>query len=243
MRVRTKSLQQSDYQYLDQERSHLSAAYDYFTKRGIRIDVGHPARYWEYGSALNALQAWRGNPADNKDMSNIKILDVGAGVGLLGPTLALVYNALVLEIDPDMLCDYREHRASVVAALAEIRSSGNIICYKRDFFSEQEPSDVIFCISTVEHVDNELLFWRDLAASVKPGGLLFMTMDVVPDRSRSYTFDNLRKTNYDVAMIKQRVEMLQNECGMHLLDDADFTYYGNEVYDYSFFSVCMTRLG
>jgi 2-polyprenyl-3-methyl-5-hydroxy-6-metoxy-1,4-benzoquinol methylase len=184
MRVRTKSLQQSDYQYIEHERSHLSFTYDYFTKRAIRIDVGHPARYWEYGSALNALQTWRGNPADNKDMSNIKILDVGAGVGLLDQRLLWSYGAIVLEIDPDPLCEYREHRQSVVAALAEIRSSGNIICYKRDFFSEQEPSDVVFCISTVEHVDNELLFWRDLAASVKPGGLLFMTMDVVPDRKQ-----------------------------------------------------------
>jgi 2-polyprenyl-3-methyl-5-hydroxy-6-metoxy-1,4-benzoquinol methylase len=236
MRVRTKSLQQSDYQYIEHERSHLSFTYDDLTSRAIRIDVGHPARYWEYGNAINALQTWLG-PRNIKD---VKILDVGAGVGLLGPTLAMVFGATVLEVDPDPLCEYAKPRQAVIGALAE-KNFGNILRYKRDFLSKQEPSDVVFCISTVEHVDNEILFWRDLAASVKPGGLLFMTMDVVPDRNRSYTFDNLRRTNYDVAMIKWRVEMLQNECNMELFGEADFTYHGNMVYDYSFFSVCMEK--
>jgi cyclopropane fatty-acyl-phospholipid synthase-like methyltransferase len=108
-------------------------------------------------------------------------------------------------------------------------------------FVAPEAYDVVYCISVVEHVNEERDFWKWLANLVKPGGLLFMTCDCVPELGRSYVFDNLRKMNYTVNTIKDRIQMLETECNMKSFGEVELQYNGNHVHDYTFASVCMTK--
>lgn len=179
----------------------------------------HPHRSWEYGLVLHAL----------REHGCKNILDVGGGSSLFGPTAAWI-DMRVIVVDP---CDYAEWTHAQA-----MRIGGKLLHYvQQDFmqFDNPEKFDAVTCISVLEHVDDDLAFFKKLAAHVKPGGLLAITVDFWPDGAqksgghiRTYNADRLR-------MLAESVE------GFTPLGKLDYEHVDSYVYGYTFASLVLRR--
>jgi SAM-dependent methyltransferase len=223
-----------DYAEIGQGCEAVKNSNGWFHSRGVRIDVGHSHRMWEYGSAIQALISVYGQEA----LPSLNVLDVGAGAGALGPALVLNYNMRVTECDTDetpqlsrVLCNKELERAGLKPL--------SVLNLGLDNLPEQE-FDAVFCISVVEHVENEQDAWAELAKRVKRGGLLFFTVDCVPEKGKSYRYDDLRKHNFTIEDMKERVDKVC-AMGFEVIGEPDYGWHGCHVHDYSFFRAGFVR--
>lgn len=235
----TKTLELKDYDKILPFREHLESAYTELSSNGIRIDLGHPHRLWEYSMALAAFLTWLAHYQNS--LTQIKIVDVGAGRGLLAPTLSLMLDIGISEIEPET-----DNLIDRVKCNQYLRSKGRPeIVWHHGHLENFRASilwDVVFCISVVEHVPQpaERRFWKEIASRIKSEGLLFMTTDIIPVHGRSYVYDNLRNTNYTDDMLLERIGWLQEE-GMTVFGDQDMKYRETNVHDYNFASIAMVK--
>lgn len=230
----TKTLDPTDYTAIAHEVKLLENAASSLAKNGVRVDIGHGHRFWEYGMATKVLFDWMGK---RKSDSEPSIVDIGAGVSLFGPSLHLLYDMKVMEIEPET---YPYESRCLLNAYLHRLSKRGLDWVNASLHDVTGGFDAVFCISVIEHMDDELACWSKLADLVAPGGLLFMTTDIVPDRSKRYTYDNLRHTNYDIAMFIEREQLLERK-GLKLFGGLDSTFNGCHVHDYSFASLAMVR--
>jgi hypothetical protein len=231
-----KTIQAEDHEFIKDEAAEIAGVATSLERQGIRCDVGHPERFWEYGFALQTLRGIY------PQLQGRQVLDVGAGWSPLGPTLA-GSRVLVSEVEIDFAC-YPERKKinellgySGYSAINWIQGTASSMQQHAELF------DAVFCISVMEHVDRayELKMWADLAKLVAPGGLLFITCDCVPDRGPK-VFDNLRQTNYMTQDLMARISNLESNYQMEpLLGQPDYDYHGNFVYDYTFFMAAMRK--
>jgi 2-polyprenyl-3-methyl-5-hydroxy-6-metoxy-1,4-benzoquinol methylase len=245
VRTLIKTIQSEDHDFIKNEKAEIATAASLLSKHEIRCDIGHPERFWEYGYALKALRLVY------PDTQPLDVLDVGAGWSPLGPALAMQPGVCVTELEPDFTCKANRYMTSLFLlgeghqAIDWQQGTAKDLMYE---IGEQKiPAHpqfhAVFCISVLEHVERsyELKMWADLAKLVKPGGLLFITCDCVPDRLPK-VFDNLRVTNYMTQDLMARVGNLDSNYDMvPLLGQPDFTYHGNYVHDYSFFMAAMRK--
>lgn len=172
----------------------------------------------------------------------MKVLDVGSGWSPLGPALAYAFNLKVTEVEPEF--QSRSARAYCNAALRGMNKPELTVLDGGVETLPDEKYEAVFCISVLEHVNpkTEIQGWRNLAERVKPGGLFFMTTDIVPDPNGHYTFDEQRAQNYTLDVLAKRVDMLI-EMGFTPMGHPDYTFRKSEVYDYSFFRCGMWKTG
>ena len=97
------------------------------------------------------------------------------------------------------------------------------------------PYPSVFCISVIEHVLDLDEFLEDLRRAVGPLGLLFLTMDIGPTQPDTYHFRDMRHQIFTPETWQE----LPSRLNMQLLDEADWTYNGPQVYDYSFASLAL----
>ncbi|KKK73931.1 hypothetical protein LCGC14_2888870 [marine sediment metagenome] len=104
------------------------------------------------------------------------------------------------------------------------------------------PADMIFAISVLEHVEQVTPFldacWRNL----KPGGLIFLTLDIWdcegPDVAH---FHWMRKRIFNVETWKRVLSHLQHR-GAKRYGTADWAYHGHQLYaSYSTASLAVIR--
>lgn len=211
-------------------------AVDVLHHEGAHIAVPTPWRWWEYGTAIQMML----NQYQEK-MSDIEVLDVGSGWSALGPTLALLYNTQVTEYEPS--AQYLTDREDTQAALKRRRRRTLELVQCGIENMPDRKFDVVCCVSVLEHVNPqaELDCWKTLAASVKPNGMLFVTTDCVPEKGRSYAYDNLRTQNFTLDDLKHRIQMLSG-WGFTPMGKPDWKYNGSYVYDYTFFRCGMMQL-
>lgn len=223
------TVKESDYGDISEGVTLVREATQWFQWNGARIELGHNHRFWEYGSAIQALISMK-----QEQMAQAQILDIGSGYGALGPTLARKFHMSVVECEPDLSCiDAR----SVVNRLLSRNGGGKILAVPTGFENLPEGQfDAVFCISVIEHLPPavEKNCWQEMAKRVKDGGLLFITLDCVEYAGVAYTFDNLRCQNFTMPMIKERFNKIVN-MGFVPMGRPDFDYHGAAVYDYSFF--------
>lgn len=240
MRSFVKCLEVGDYQEIKEGVDIVHKAVVALSPRiGGRFALPHPHRWWEYGSAVQALMSVY---QDKLAQNGMKILDVGSGWSPLGPALAYTFGLKVWEVEPEF--QSRSARAYCNAALRDLKKPELTVLEGGVENLPQEQFDAVFCISVLEHVNpaNEVQGWKNLAERVKPNGLFFMTTDIVPDSKGHYTFDEQRAQNYTVDVMEDRVDMLTG-MGFTPMGQPDYTFRKSEVYDYTFFRCGMFKTG
>ncbi|MEE9434303.1 MAG: bifunctional 2-polyprenyl-6-hydroxyphenol methylase/3-demethylubiquinol 3-O-methyltransferase UbiG [Sphingorhabdus sp.] len=111
-----------------------------------------------FGSESSAMKPLAGKSA----------LDVGCGAGLLCEPLARL-GAQVTGVDAA--------RENIVAAKAHAEQSGLSIDYRAGELGKQKPGrfDLVTALEVIEHVSDPRAFTFELAARLKPGGLLILS--------------------------------------------------------------------
>lgn len=236
MRALTNSLHLDDYKDMEEDVKELKIMFDKFVAQGnLWVVIGNEHRYWEYGTVMMLLIDYcKGN------MDELKYLDVGSGWSLIGPAMAYIYNMNVTECEPSPR-EFNDRITMNAYLQAEGKKQIRVLQQGLDNLPDEQ-FDLVSCISVIEHLpaDVEIRCWKNLVDRVKPGGILFVDCDVVPDNTKSYMFDNLRTHNFTIPEIQDRVKLLKS-LGMESLTEEDYTWNGAHVYDYSFFRICMRR--
>ncbi len=221
------TVQMSDYNAIDEGVKLVQKYAGLLQADGINIQIPHPHRWWEYGSGVQLLL--------NKfrDVKGLDVLDMGAGWSPLGPTLAFL-DQKVTECEPDAGCRFGRDRINTLLKLGnhpEMRLLPNGI----ENIPDDRAYDAVFCVSVLEHLPvlEEALAWNRLGVFVKKGGILYITVDCVHDKNRSYVMDNMRATKYTVEDIKNRVSWLTS-CGFRPMGVEDYKFHGPMVFDIPF---------
>lgn len=230
------SLHPEDYQFIFEGVQAVKESTEFFKSKGCRIEIPVEHRYWEYGTCVQMLlDKYKGNiPTD------ISVLDVGAGWGAFGPTLAYKYGVTVTESEPSTL--ERNDRARINSVLRELGKPELVLMDKNVDALPDTKYDMVACISVIEHIPQniESSVWKILGDRVKSGGLLFIDVDCVEYNHRSHMFDNLRTHNYTVNELADRVEVLK-VLGFKPIHGEEYLWNGSYVYDYTFFRVGMEK--
>lgn len=228
-----------DYRDMHTEITLCMDATAFIKQCGGRLEIPCEARWWEYGTAIKLAM-----DLEAKLDRSLAILDVGSGWGAIGPTLSLYSKSQVIEYEPDQAL-YGNDRVKVNEILAAAgRQTINI--HNFDVFNmPAQDYDVVFCVSVMEHIplDRESSAWENLFHRVRPGGILFITTDCLPEKGKPYAFDEMRAWNPVPEDFKSRVDRME-DLGMKVIGTPDYTYNGNYVHDqYSFFRVGFTKEG
>lgn len=233
------SIHTDDWQFIQKGVDIAQQATRELKAAGVRIEIPTEFRWWEYGSAIQLVDYLL------EVREKVDVVDIGSGWGVVGPALILEYGKKVevSEYEPDQM--YWADRANCNAYLQ--RTKGQEIYYHHFDLSNMpaQDYDAVFCISVMEHVpfpQPERGCWYELAKRVRPGGVLFMDCDLVPERKPfgSYRFDELRAHNYIMDEVKERVEWLKG-FGLKPIGVPDFQYNGSVVHDFTFFRIAMRR--
>lgn len=226
------TIREKDYVGLEKGVERLEDTMKVLNDMQVRCEIGHIHRFWEYGSAIALLEQF--------GLAGKRVLDVGAGWSPLGPTLVRFYGCDVTEAEVDI--NALRDRQTVNALLSKLGCKTLNLIHTGVQSLPREEYDAVFCISVLEHVDRtvETTAWRNLAERVKPGGLLFITVDCMDTDLRFHTFDNLRQTKYTMGKLSNRIEGIKY-MGFQTIGEPDYAYHGDMVYDYSFFRAAFTR--
>lgn len=250
MKTGVKSLQVSDYNEFREEFDQLNWILGNFrgNTNGARIDacdtLGHQHRMWEWCRVLMLLKQEFGYPFPTEE--RVQVLDVGTAYSLIGPALSYL-GCRVLETDVDANA-YMAERFKVKEFLDKhaATSHGAEFDWIQMGFGRlhelDHQFDVVMSISTIEHVETslELKAWKEMYDRLKPGGIMIVTMDCFVEAKKGYIYDDVRYTNYDMALVKTRVDELKSY-GMQVIGDEDYTWYGNHVDDGSFSWISMRK--
>jgi len=254
MKTGIKSIELSDFEEIRFEQGQLGFILREFRKfvPEARIDatdtIGHPMRTWEWGRVLLNIKEMFGYPFSQDP--RVSVLDIGTAVSLIGPALAYL-GCNVQENDVDG--GWKRERLALNRLLEKVPSAGEFRWTQAGFGTLRERCsnpwgvttgqyDVVMSISTIEHVETslELGAWREMFDLLKPGGLMIVTMDCFPEAKKGYIYDAVRYTNYDMKLVKKRVDELKSY-GMIPVGEEDYRWHGVHVDDGSFASVHMRK--
>jgi len=186
----------------------------------VGIEGQHEARRWEYAMALHAVRRWK--EADPKrGSSRVGAVDVGGAGSNLNAMLTRVMGAPATIVDPNVNIPVEELDGSI------------------DFSSY-----VVTCISVLEHVEDEWGFLTAVDRLVRPGGLLFLTMDCwdggIGDKDTAHFFW-MRHHIYNTITWMELAERFVNN-GYEFFGEHDFSYNGAQLFaSYSFASLSLRK--
>ncbi len=233
----SRSLRLEDYQELASE----AAFVDEVQKQAGPCHPVHPQhahRRWEYALALRALKDTFG------DRPNLLVGDFGCGIGLWTPImLALGHRVVMYEI-----WAYDDEEWFVMQQIENVKKARNISqsCEMRhvaigSLGDADRGFDAVYCISTLEHIQEERKAFDDLCKSVRPGGLIFLTMDFSNVESEVVMGNNSFQRMYSERLLGRLVGYAK-ESGLSLLGGkSDWSYTVPLVHHYSFCSIAFTR--
>lgn len=138
-------------------------------------------RWWDPQGEMRPLHDL--NPArfgfivERANLCGARVADVGCGGGLLSEALAHA-GARVTGIDlaPDLIEVGRLHLYETNGSARTPIAIDYRLCSSREL-AESEPAafDAVCCLELIEHVPDPAALVRDLAALLKPGGVLFVS--------------------------------------------------------------------
>jgi hypothetical protein len=127
----------------------------------VGIGEQHPVRRWEYTIALEAIRQWKNLPAQVEcGCQSFTLVDVG-GAGSRFVRMAQALGIVGRIIDPNANGDSESAPQTIAQYL------GN----------HPPLSDIVTCLSVLEHVDDLDQTLYHLGCLVRPGGLLVLTVD------------------------------------------------------------------
>lgn len=105
-----------------------------------------------------------------KNWPQVKVLDVGCGVG----TLALYLGSKGAKVDG---IDISPRAIAIASDAAKSSGLAKNVKFKKELlkFSKQGKYDLVICSEVIEHIPNDENFLRDLISQLKPNGVLLLT--------------------------------------------------------------------
>jgi len=178
----------------------------------------HPMRRWEYALALEALtEHWATAMWNGQIQPAYGLLDVGGAGSPFSQIVDQIPGLACEVIDPKLNMDI-------------------------EAFAPMSEADAVVAISTIEHVRHPTPFLRAIHRALRPGGLLFLTMDCWncegPDTAH---FHWMRERIYNKASWQDLAKHATMHLGFRRFGTADYTYHGDFVYDYSFCSLALVK--
>ncbi len=171
--VPSRVMRLEDYSQLEPQLSYLSDFVGSFF--GGWNPVQHRHRHWEYSLSLQVFDRWR-----QGRLGPFAIADFGAGYDYVSPILYKSGHRMTMF----EIWSMGNIQELMLSQMNVIKSSGTIGSYE---LVEEDLTklslkyfgsfDVSLCISTLEHILDYKKAFRELCQSVKPGGLIFVTMD------------------------------------------------------------------
>jgi len=199
----------------------------------------HAIRRWEYAMALRTITGWAAQQVfhgslDAPPLRPLQICDVGGAgsnfwqvlSGMTSERIVLVDASLPADLSPMGYAQVDCIR-STVEEYAATATHGQL--------------DIITCISVIEHVEEVRKFFRACHMLLKPGGLLFLTTDYWDaEGDDTAHFHWMRKRIYNDERMRTLLGGLR-ELGYASFGQADWSYKGPQVYDYSIASAAMVK--
>ena len=195
---------------------------------GISHRFEHPMRAWEYGLVLNALRK-----------ANVKnVLDVGGGGSIFAPACEWPeVDIKTTTIDPgDVGAWIRKQKERVSES-----GSDPLMDFRQEDFLTIKPGkkfDAVVCISTIEHVTEDLRFFNKLLTFVKKGGILALTTDFHP--SGEPQVDG-HVTTYNATGMGYWANVAKKKGFEFYLGEPDWEHFSAEVSNYTFASLIMRK--
>jgi Methyltransferase domain len=213
----TKTLDPADFDQLPKE----LALVDVFFHADA---VQHAMRRWEYAIALDAVCRWE------QDRQAHVAYDIGGAGSPWHRILGHELGTTIRIIDPSWPAE----------------RGGRDSCTLETFVhSNPALADVVTCLSVLEHVDDVDRFLYHLNCLVAPGGLLVLTVDCCGDddhleKQDQHHFHWMRKRIFTLSHWEYLHYSLR-PYGFELFGDHDWSFHGNQVYDYTFASLAMRK--
>lgn len=206
----------------------------------------HVHRVWEQALAWRAATLWANT--HQKSYDQLEISDWGCGVGML-PAMFLAVGSHLDLFEPWV---YGNESAFVHRQMTQVQSHFHKGSYSLGGLplceigpDHDERYDISFCISTIEHIGEEEKAFRQLLKTVKPKGMVFLTMDFCGDGKpeAQYECAFMRCRMYTETLMR-RLGQWASEAGFHYLGGQPDWQWSDEsymVHNYGFSSIALER--
>lgn len=210
----------------------------------------HPHRRWEYMMMVAAFNFWLSRK-ERSDTYNVG--DFGCGIGL-SPAIMLYLNNDVTMYEPWTFGNEDEFQLrqmnNIGQYMAKVQDRSAMYAMIHRALGELMPEadhnryDVALCISTIEHIKNYLTAFEDMCRTVKPGGMMFLTMDFCTDPVDHYQHAPLRGGVMPTARYMETLQNVAWNFGFRLLGEEsswDWDESCRLVHDYGFASLALEK--
>lgn len=160
---------------------------------------------------------------------DMKILDVGCGIGGSAFHMAREYGALVHGIDLsqnmiDIAQEYRNKMEPGVKHRVQFHvEDATTMDYPESFY------DVIYSRDTILHIEDKSSLFKKFYRSLKPGGVLFITDYCRGDQEHSQRFkDYVKQRGYNLLTVKEYGQVIEG-AGFGKVNAMDNTPYFCEI--------------
>lgn len=209
----SKTMRMSDFDELKPQLAEVDAVLAVLNG-GDRAQ--HSLRRWEYAMALKAFNRW--NPKNEQR----SISDHGCCTGMFGPMMvSLGHDVLSYEV---WAWGHQEEFATwQFEEVLRRGATGSYAWLHRplgQLTEEDNGVDAAYCISTMEHIPNFEVAFRQMAKTVNPGGMLFMTSDSAQDEHDHYIANNVRAGTMFNRGIYEKIAGWGREEGFKLMGDS-----------------------
>jgi SAM-dependent methyltransferase len=216
-----RCLDPADYHWMHEAVPHI----DSIASKGFPHNmISHYHRRWEYGLGLRLIR-----------YAGETVLDVG-GAGSIFGVAATWLGKKVTSVDPvdnENLINAQNYKLGEFG-LRPIKY------YHMNFmdFPESFVFDNVICISTLEHVEEDVKFFKKLCKHVNPGGLLFLTVDFSHTDRKATT---LHERTYNDEKIKSLMTEAEADGFKVYGAPPDYSSQDTFVFNYTFASICLQR--